>query len=91
MGNYKKLIDHAEQAIGLLNTNQFATTDVCILLSILKRRCSKCFSLYAILKGFLSFCREREVKWTVPINFFLQKYQEWCVIFVGKQVLVIGF
>lgn len=80
------------KAIGLLNTNQFATSDVCILLSILKRRCSKCFSLYAILKGFFSFCREREVKLTVLLNvFFLLKYQEWCVIFVGKQVLVIGF
>lgn len=47
------------KAIGLLNTNQFATTDVCILLSILKRICSNCFSLYTILKFFFVLPRTR--------------------------------
>lgn len=47
------------KTIGLLNTNQFATTDVCILLSILKRICSNCFSLYAILKCFFFFVLPR--------------------------------
>lgn len=47
MGNYKLIFDY-EKASDLLNTNRFATTDVCIFFVYIKEKMLRMFSLYAI-------------------------------------------
>lgn len=47
MGNYKLIFDY-EKASNLLNTNRFATTDVCIFFVYIKEKMLRMFSLYAI-------------------------------------------